>query len=98
MTQIRRIATARDELILDERRKSTGAAAATPMLADLAEGERRSGRRVRPRGFVLQPFKAIRLKKPPGSFRAAFMLVGGGRDVRPARAIFVIREERMRGV
>lgn len=39
MTQIRRIATARDEMILDERRKSTGAGVATPMLADLAGGE-----------------------------------------------------------
>ena len=33
MTQIRRIATARDEMILEERRKGTGAEAATPMLA-----------------------------------------------------------------
>jgi DNA-directed RNA polymerase subunit beta' len=37
MTQIRRIATARDELILEERRKGTGAEAATPMLADMAD-------------------------------------------------------------
>jgi DNA-directed RNA polymerase subunit beta' len=36
MTQIRRIATARDELILEERRKGTGAAVATPMLQDMA--------------------------------------------------------------
>ena len=36
MTQIRRIATARDELILEERRKGTGAGVATPMLQDLA--------------------------------------------------------------
>jgi DNA-directed RNA polymerase subunit beta' len=36
MTQIRRIATARDEMILEERRRGTGAEAATPMLADLA--------------------------------------------------------------
>jgi DNA-directed RNA polymerase subunit beta' len=36
MTQIRRIATARDELILEERRKGTGAESATPMLADMA--------------------------------------------------------------
>jgi DNA-directed RNA polymerase subunit beta' len=39
MTQIRRIATARDEMILDERRKSTGAGVATPMLTELAGGE-----------------------------------------------------------
>ena len=36
MTQIRRIATARDEMILEERRRGTGAETATPMLADLA--------------------------------------------------------------
>jgi DNA-directed RNA polymerase subunit beta' len=36
MTQIRRIATARDEMILEERRRGTGADVATPMLADLA--------------------------------------------------------------
>jgi DNA-directed RNA polymerase subunit beta' len=36
MTQIRRIATSRDELILEERRKGTGADVATPMLQDLA--------------------------------------------------------------
>jgi len=36
MTQIRRIATARDDLILEERRKGSGAGAATPMLQDLA--------------------------------------------------------------
>ena len=39
MTQIRRIATARDEMILEERRKGTGADAATPMLADMAAKE-----------------------------------------------------------
>ncbi len=33
--QIRRIATARDELIIDERRKSTGSAAANAMLTDM---------------------------------------------------------------
>jgi DNA-directed RNA polymerase subunit beta' len=32
MTQIRRIATSRDEMILEERRKGTGADIATPML------------------------------------------------------------------
>ena len=37
MTQIRRIATSRDEMILEERRKGTGAAVATPMLQDMAE-------------------------------------------------------------
>jgi DNA-directed RNA polymerase subunit beta' len=36
MTQIRRIAASRDELILDERRKSTGAELAGPMLADMS--------------------------------------------------------------
>jgi DNA-directed RNA polymerase subunit beta' len=36
MTQIRRIATARDEMILEERRKGTGADVATPMLTDMA--------------------------------------------------------------
>ena len=36
MTQIRRIATSRDEMILDERRKSTGAGVATPMLQELS--------------------------------------------------------------
>ena len=35
MSQIRRIATARDELILDERRKASGAEMANPMLADM---------------------------------------------------------------
>src|SRR5690606_38344213 len=35
MNQIRRIATHRDELILDERRKATGAETASPMLADM---------------------------------------------------------------
>ena len=35
MTQIRRIATSRDELILDERRKSTGSEIAEPMLTDM---------------------------------------------------------------
>jgi len=39
MSQIRRIATARDDLILEERRKSSGAEEATPMLADMAAGE-----------------------------------------------------------
>ena len=39
MTQIRRIATARDEMILEERRKGTGADSATPMLADMAAKE-----------------------------------------------------------
>lgn len=39
MTQIRRIATARDEMILDERRKGTGASVATPMLQDMASGD-----------------------------------------------------------
>jgi DNA-directed RNA polymerase subunit beta' len=33
--QIRRIATARDELIIDERRKSTGSSEANVMLADM---------------------------------------------------------------
>ena len=36
MTQIRRIATQRDELILEERRNSTGAGVATPMLQELS--------------------------------------------------------------
>ena len=36
MSQIRRIATARDELILDERRKASGVEVADPMLADLS--------------------------------------------------------------
>jgi DNA-directed RNA polymerase subunit beta' len=36
MNQIRRIATGRDDLILDERRKSTGAATAQPMLEAMA--------------------------------------------------------------
>ncbi|MBV2185387.1 MAG: DNA-directed RNA polymerase subunit beta', partial [Rhizobium sp.] len=39
MTQIRRIASSRDELILEERRKGTGADLATPMLQDLASAE-----------------------------------------------------------
>jgi len=37
MSQIRRIATSRDELILDERRKSSGAEMANPMLADMSQ-------------------------------------------------------------
>ncbi len=36
MTQIRRIATSRDELILEERKKGSGVASATPMLQDMA--------------------------------------------------------------
>ena len=36
MTQIRRIATARDEMILEARRKGTGADSANPMLQDLS--------------------------------------------------------------
>jgi DNA-directed RNA polymerase subunit beta' len=36
MTVIRRIASSRDELILEERRKGTGADIATPMLRDMA--------------------------------------------------------------
>jgi DNA-directed RNA polymerase subunit beta' len=39
MTQIRRIATSRDDLILEERRKSTGADTATPMLRDMAASD-----------------------------------------------------------
>ncbi|MEQ8481160.1 MAG: DNA-directed RNA polymerase subunit beta' [Hoeflea sp.] len=39
MTQIRRIATSRDDLILDERRKTSGAEAAAPMLTDMANEE-----------------------------------------------------------
>jgi DNA-directed RNA polymerase subunit beta' len=35
MSQIRRIATSRDELILDERRKASGAETAEPMLVDM---------------------------------------------------------------
>src|SRR5690606_17728131 len=35
MSQIRRIATSRDELIIDERRKASGAEIADPMLADM---------------------------------------------------------------
>ncbi|MGN6534953.1 MAG: hypothetical protein ACTHKQ_04370, partial [Mesorhizobium sp.] len=35
MSQIRRIATHRDELILDERRKASGVEVAEPMLADM---------------------------------------------------------------
>ena len=37
MTQIRRIATHRDELILDERRKTSGAEAADAMLTDMTK-------------------------------------------------------------
>ncbi|MBZ0163000.1 MAG: DNA-directed RNA polymerase subunit beta', partial [Notoacmeibacter sp.] len=36
MNQVRRIATARDDLIIEERRKSTGAEAATEMLTDMS--------------------------------------------------------------
>jgi DNA-directed RNA polymerase subunit beta' len=36
MSQIRRIATQRDELILDERRKASGAEMAAPVLADMS--------------------------------------------------------------
>jgi DNA-directed RNA polymerase subunit beta' len=35
MSQIRRIATSRDELILDERRKASGAETAETMLVDM---------------------------------------------------------------
>ncbi len=35
MSQIRRIATSRDELILDERRKASGVEVAEPMLTDM---------------------------------------------------------------
>jgi DNA-directed RNA polymerase subunit beta' len=37
MNQIRRIATGRDDLILDERRKTTGAETAAPMLQDMVQ-------------------------------------------------------------
>ncbi len=37
MNQIRRIATGRDDLILDERRKTTGAETAQPMLQDMVQ-------------------------------------------------------------
>ncbi len=37
MTQIRRIATSRDDLILEERRAGTGAEEAAPMLADMGD-------------------------------------------------------------
>ena len=40
MSQIRRIATSRDELILDERRKASGVEVADPMLTD--DGQRRA--------------------------------------------------------
>jgi DNA-directed RNA polymerase subunit beta' len=36
MTQIRRIAMARDDMILEERKRGSGAESATPMLQDLA--------------------------------------------------------------
>jgi DNA-directed RNA polymerase subunit beta' len=39
MTQIRRIATSRDDMILDERRKTSGAETAAPMLTDMAKEE-----------------------------------------------------------
>jgi len=39
MTQIRRIATSRDDLILDERRKTSGAQTANPMLTDMSKEE-----------------------------------------------------------
>jgi DNA-directed RNA polymerase subunit beta' len=35
MSQVRRIARSRDDLILDERRKSSGAETADPMIADM---------------------------------------------------------------
>lgn len=37
MTQIRRIATSRDDLILEERRKGTGAGSANQMLQDMTD-------------------------------------------------------------
>ncbi|PHP64675.1 DNA-directed RNA polymerase subunit beta' [Zhengella mangrovi] len=37
MNQIRRIATSRDDLILDERRKATGAEEASPMISNMTE-------------------------------------------------------------
>ena len=37
MTQIRRIATARDEMILEERKRGSGAGDATPMLQRLTD-------------------------------------------------------------
>ncbi|MBU4527414.1 MAG: DNA-directed RNA polymerase subunit beta' [Hoeflea sp.] len=39
MTLIRRIATSRDDLILDERRKTSGAQTANPMLTDMSKEE-----------------------------------------------------------
>jgi DNA-directed RNA polymerase subunit beta' len=35
MSQVRRIATSRDELIIDERRRQSNAEMAEPMLADM---------------------------------------------------------------
>ncbi len=37
MTQIRRIATTRDDLIIEERKKSTGSASANQMLQDMTD-------------------------------------------------------------
>jgi DNA-directed RNA polymerase subunit beta' len=39
MSRIRRIATSRDDMILDERRKTSGAETAAPMLTDMAKEE-----------------------------------------------------------
>ena len=43
MSQIRRIATSRDELILDERRKASGVEVAEPMLTDMVNRRAVSG-------------------------------------------------------
>ena len=54
MSQIRRIATSRDELILDERRKASGVEVADPMLTDMVNRRavRRSDEKLRKRGPV----------------------------------------------
>ena len=46
MSQIRRIATSRDELILDERRKASGVEVADPMLTSMVNAPRSKRRRI----------------------------------------------------
>ena len=64
MSQIRRIATSRDELIIDERRKASGVEVAEPMLTDMvnrravsADGTRRRRRGPAAPFRVLVPFE-----------------------------------------
>ena len=80
MSQIRRIATSRDELILDERRKASGAEIADPMLADMATAAQFKGGAAR---FLLS-VEAI-LSVEPGAHGSPGRRAGAYSDGAPRR-------------